>query len=89
MVVVSRLNLFGYALDLPDDNSEEALTVYDHPRVVVFQKTPAWSKTKAAQLLDPALLQNFSDVPLKELKAQGVGVDEQMLPQLPMYPDVK
>ena len=84
-----RLNLFGHALDLPDDNSEEALTVYDHPRVVLFQKTPAWSKAHAAQILDPSLLQGFSDVPLKDLKAQGVGVDEQTLPQLPMYPDVK
>ncbi len=83
-----RLNLFGWTLDLPDDNSEEALTVYDHPRVVLFQKTPAWSKERAAQILDPSLLQNFSDVPLRELKAQGVRVDENALPQLPMYPDV-
>ncbi len=84
-----RLNLFGITLDLPDDNSEEALTVYDHPRVVLFQKTPAWSKERAAELLDVNLLQNFNDAPLKDLKAQGVTVAENALPQLPMYPDVK
>ncbi len=38
-------------LQFPDQAAEEAFHVYDHPRVRVFHKTPAWSRDKAARLL--------------------------------------
>ena len=77
------LNLFGWRIEFPDDNAEEALTVYDHPRVVLFRKTDKWSKPNAAQILDPALLDSMDEAPLMELKNRGVTVDEKALPQLP------
>ncbi|MCL4544885.1 MAG: DUF2298 domain-containing protein, partial [Chloroflexi bacterium] len=42
-------SLFGITLD--DQSAEEAWTVYDHPRVMIFEKTPAYSRAQAQQLL--------------------------------------
>jgi hypothetical protein len=36
----------------PDGGAEEALTVYDHPRVLLFRKGPNWSFQKAKELLE-------------------------------------
>ncbi|MCX6996063.1 MAG: DUF2298 domain-containing protein, partial [Kiritimatiellaeota bacterium] len=41
--------LAGWRLD--DRTAEEAFSVYDHPRVQIFRKTPAWSRAAARQLL--------------------------------------
>ncbi len=35
-----------------DDASDEAFTVYDHPKVLIFKKSPRYSSAKTAQLLD-------------------------------------
>ncbi len=39
-------------LEFFDDNAEEAWTVYDHPRVFVFRKTPEYSPEWTAALLN-------------------------------------
>lgn len=38
-------------LEIPDDGAEEAFSVYDHPTVLVFRKTPRWSRAEAERLL--------------------------------------
>jgi YYY domain-containing protein len=38
-------------LRFPDDRSEEQFTVYDHPRVLLFRKSPRFSPQKALALL--------------------------------------
>jgi uncharacterized membrane protein/4-amino-4-deoxy-L-arabinose transferase-like glycosyltransferase len=41
-------------LQFPDQSAEEAFSVYDHPRVEIFQKTAAWSAERARTRLDVA-----------------------------------
>lgn len=43
-------------LQFPDDNAEEALSVYDHPRVILWKKGPNYSPAKARQILEEAQL---------------------------------
>jgi YYY domain-containing protein len=38
-------------LKFPDDRAEEQFTVYDHPRVLLFRKTPRFSPQRATQIL--------------------------------------
>ncbi len=45
--------LFG--IDIPDQSAEEAFSVYDHPKVTVWRKTPAYSHDRALALLKPEL----------------------------------
>lgn len=42
-------------LSIPDDSSEEAFTVYDHPRVLLFRKTPEFSPGRARAILLAAI----------------------------------
>ncbi|MBC8076737.1 MAG: hypothetical protein H7Y32_11735, partial [Chloroflexales bacterium] len=47
--VTSYPSLLG--VPIPDQSSEEAFTVYDHPRVLVFRKTASYSRANAEQLI--------------------------------------
>ncbi len=46
-------------LNINDQFAEEAFTVYDHPKVLVFRKTNAYSSSQAHQILSQA---NFSEI---------------------------
>lgn len=84
-----RLNIFGWIVDFPDDTIDESLSVYDHPRVVLFEKTPDFSPVTVEQLLDPALVEQRSDAPLFDYIQSGWAPDENTLPWLPRVPDTK
>ena len=43
-------------LQFPDDDAEEALSVYDHPRVILWKKGPNYSAAKARAILQEAPL---------------------------------
>ncbi len=43
-------------LQFPDDEAEEALSVYDHPRVILWKKSPNYSAAKARAALEAAPL---------------------------------
>lgn len=78
-----RLNFAGRTIEFPDDNIEESLSVYDHPRVVLFKKTDAFSLREVEGILDPTLLGQRQDTPLIDLIRSGWAPDEASLPQLP------
>lgn len=44
--------LLGVAI--PDDAAEESFSVYDHPKVLIFEKTEQYSTESAVMLLNPA-----------------------------------
>jgi YYY domain-containing protein len=45
----SRPSLLG--IELNDDDAEESFTVYDHPKVTIFRKAPAYSSENTRQIL--------------------------------------
>ena len=47
------------AFSINDQFAEEAFTVYDHPKVLVFRKTEAYSTSQARQILSQA---NFTEI---------------------------
>lgn len=46
-------------IEFVDDTAEEAWTVYDHPRVLIFQRTPSYDPEYTAQLLGQFDLDSF------------------------------
>ncbi|HEU5316859.1 MAG TPA: DUF2298 domain-containing protein [Chloroflexota bacterium] len=50
-------------LTINDDRAEEAFTVYDHPKVLVFQKQPDFSGDRVRQMLRAVPLDNVVNIP--------------------------
>ena len=48
--ITSRPQLFG--IEIADDNAEEAFTVYDHPKVLIYKKTPSYSHANTEALFN-------------------------------------
>ncbi len=67
--------LFGIELD--DRGAEEALTVYDHPYVRIFEKTDEWSPHEAWYLLDTALGDGGIDRRVIDLPRSNLMLGEQ------------
>ena len=43
----SRPSLFG--IELPDELADESITVYDHPKVLIFENTGHLSQTRSTR----------------------------------------
>ena len=46
-----------------DDSAEEAFTVYDHPKVLIFRKDPDFSAARVRQILTSVSLANVQNIP--------------------------
>jgi YYY domain-containing protein len=57
------------SFEIPDDDAEEAFTVYDHPRVLIFAKTSAFSRDKAERLLGAVSLSTIVRAPPQRASA--------------------
>jgi YYY domain-containing protein len=56
-------------LEFDDDDAEEAFTVYDHPKVLIFRKTAAYDRSRTAALLNEVSLSSIIRVPPREASA--------------------
>ncbi|MGH7805744.1 MAG: DUF2298 domain-containing protein, partial [Candidatus Binatia bacterium] len=56
-------------IEIPDDGAEEAFTVYDHPKVLIFKKTEEFSKENAKRLLEAVPLDGIVRVTPREASA--------------------
>lgn len=57
-------SLFGVRID--DHTAEEAFTVYDHPRVMIFRKGPGYDRATVAAALESALGRGGLAIPLTD-----------------------
>ena len=48
---------------ISDDAAEEAFTVYDHPKVLIFRKDPDFSAARVRQILASVSLDNVQNIP--------------------------
>ncbi|MBN1265394.1 MAG: glycosyltransferase family 39 protein [Anaerolineales bacterium] len=55
------------ALQLNDQLAEEAFTVYDHPKVLIFRKTDAFNAEKLGAMLAEVDLRNIQNLPPAQL----------------------
>ncbi len=63
-------SLLGITVD--DADAEETFTVYDHPTVIIWQKTDAWSTTSARRVLDPDRAANSFDTEHRQAGANAL-----------------
>lgn len=67
-------------ISVPLPPAEEAFSVYDHPRVLIFRKTAAYSRARAEALLPASLLDNVVWVTPKQ---ETMRIWRRFLPFLP------
>lgn len=70
--------LFGIVIN--DDSSDEAFTVYDHPKVLIYKKSANYSSEHVAQLLNSVDLTEFEK--LKPIEAVASKNGFRMSPEL-------
>lgn len=51
------------SFELNDDHAEEAFSVYDHPKVLIFRKTPSYSHDRVTALFAAVSFENIIRVP--------------------------
>ncbi|MFQ6057957.1 MAG: DUF2298 domain-containing protein, partial [Anaerolineae bacterium] len=71
-VVTSYPNLGP--LQFNDDGADEAFTVYDHPKVLIFQKTEDFSRARVEELLGRVSLDNVLRLTPKQAMAAPTGL---------------
>jgi len=70
-------------VEFHDDDVDEAWTVYDHPRVMVFRKTEAYSAENTARILGQADLDSVVRLIARDAPGRPVYLD---LPDSPSWP---
>lgn len=80
LVKVFETNPRVNGLEISDQSAEESFTVYDHPQVMVFAKTEAFSKERIRAALADVDLSEIQNLPPEELTA-GRPSTSLMLPE--------
>ncbi|MCX5899233.1 MAG: hypothetical protein NTX06_00610, partial [Proteobacteria bacterium] len=65
------------SLSVNDQAAEEAFTVYDHPKVFIFQKSPAYSSARVRKVLAAVDLSHVHKIPLASVNRNPTDI---MLP---------
>ncbi|MBN1230963.1 MAG: glycosyltransferase family 39 protein [Anaerolineales bacterium] len=64
------------SFEINDQPSEEAFTVYDHPKVFIFQKTTDYSHDNTVEILNAVDLTNVQHLTPKQATATGLTPEE-------------